>query len=67
LNIGDAAIRNCCVIQSRARPALDRAEHLGADGAVAPTFMMRIAQRRPNVAPRTRWMAKALGNIWGAA
>src|SRR5262245_16832080 len=34
LNIGDAAIRNCCVIQSRARSALDRAEHLGADDAI---------------------------------
>jgi len=38
----------------------------GADDAVAPTFTMKIAQWRPNVAPRTRWMAQALGNICGA-
>jgi hypothetical protein len=63
LNIGDAAVRNCCVIQSRARPALDRAGHLGADDAVAPTFTMKIALRPPNIAPRTRWLAQALGNI----
>ena len=66
MSIGDAAVRNCCVIQSRARPALDCAEHLDADDAVAPTFTMKIAQRRPNIAARTRWMARALGNIWDA-
>jgi hypothetical protein len=66
LSIGDAAVRNRCVIQSRTRPALDRAEHLDADDAVAPTFRMKIAQRRPKIAARTRWMARALGNIWDA-
>jgi hypothetical protein len=48
LHIGDAAVRNCSVMQSRARPP--RQPRISArDDAVEPMFTMNIEQQLPDM------------------